>query len=385
MKRKDFLIFFSIVLSVYGLINFYIFVRAWSALAFFPEIRFWVITGGILLAAAYPLGRIVERKSLSTFTEVIIYVGALWLGEMVYLFLFTAVLDLLRAVNWLIPFFPDHLTINNQYAPSIAVLSIFSLSTLISLYGFINARFPKIKTLEFIVPKKNSPLQEFRIAAISDIHLGTIMGPKRLQYIIKKVNSLRADVVLLVGDVFDEDIGRVIKNNLGSLLRGMTSTYGTFAVTGNHEYIGGVEHAVRYLRENGITVLRDNAVEVGGGIILIGREDRSMNQWSGHQRKSLPELLEMLPHHLPTIVLDHQPFHLEEAANAGIDLQLSGHTHHGQLFPFNGITKKVYEVSWGYKKKSHTHVYVSCGAGSWGPPIRTGNTPEILSIVLRMQ
>ena len=111
---------------------------------------------------------------------------------------------------------------------------------------------------------------------------------------------------------------------------------------------------------------------------IIGREDRS----AGKKRKSIQGLAEGMYSTTPLIVMDHQPFKLEEVVNAGADLQLSGHTHHGQLWPLNFITKKVYELSWGYLKKGNTHIYVSCGAGSWGPPVRLGNTPEIMQIKL---
>ena len=96
----------------------------------------------------------------------------------------------------------------------------------------------------------------------------------------------------------------------------------------------------------------------------------------------MEELVAPLDKSKPIILMDHTPFHLEEAEQNGIDFQLSGHTHHAQLWPWSYITKAVYEVSWGYKKKGNTHVYVSCGAGTWGPPIRIGNTPEILDIRL---
>jgi len=193
---------------------------------------------------------------------------------------------------------------------------------------------------------------------------------------------LNADIVLLPGDVVDEDIAPVIKQNLGETLRKIRSKFGTFAVTGNHEYIGGVEPAVRYLSEHGLTMLRDAAVKINGGIYIVGREDISFNRASGRKRKSLEELMSGIDKSFPIIMMDHQPFHLEEAERNGVDLQLSGHTHHGQLWPFNFITKKVYEVSWGYKKKGNTHIYVSSGAGTWGPPVRTGNSPEIVFLQL---
>jgi hypothetical protein len=375
--KKQFIIFFTVVLSVYGLINFYIFFRGWNALGSYPAYRTPLLFIGILLAAAYPLGRVLERYSLSRLSEVIVYTGAVWLGEMVYLFLITAAMDIIRLILFFIP------VISLHDAGRWDALAAFALATVMTVYGFVNARFPKIKNLRFDMPKRSSSAESMTIAAVSDIHLGTIMGPKRLRYIVDRINSINADIVLFVGDVFDEDIGRVIKNNLGQLLAQIRSKYGMYAVTGNHEYFGGVDAAVNYLHDHGITVLRDESVDVAGAVRIIGREDRSSGGWNNRKRKSIPEIIPAGQNTLPMIVMDHQPQQLQDAVDAQVDLQLSGHTHHGQLWPFNYITKKVYEVSWGYKKKGNTHFYVSCGAGSWGPPIRTGNTPEILRIDIR--
>jgi predicted MPP superfamily phosphohydrolase len=198
------------------------------------------------------------------------------------------------------------------------------------------------------------------------------------------INSLDPDIVFLPGDVFDEDIGPVIKENLGEILRTIRSRFGVFAVTGNHEYIGGEEAACQYLSDHGIVVLRDSFVRVNDVCYVIGREDISIRQFAGKQRKSLSELLKDVDRRLAIILLDHQPFRLEEAEQSGVDLQLSGHTHHGQLWPFNYISKRIFEVSWGYKKKGSTHIYVSCGVGTWGPPVRVGNTPEIVNIKISL-
>jgi predicted MPP superfamily phosphohydrolase len=260
--------------------------------------------------------------------------------------------------------------------------SVIGIGAIVVIAGYLNARTPRIRRLDVTVLKSVQKRSELNIVVASDIHLGTIICKSRLEAIIKKINDLRADIVLLPGDVVDEDLGPVIRQNLGETLRTIKSKLGVFAVTGNHEYIGGVEPAVRYLREHGIIMLRDEVVTIDDSICIAGREDLSINRFAGKQRKGLEELLAGVDKSKPIILMDHQPFHLEEAEKNGIDLQLSGHTHHGQIWPFSFITKKMYEVSWGYKKKNATHIYVSCGVGTWGPPVRTGNSPEIINIRL---
>jgi uncharacterized protein len=249
--------------------------------------------------------------------------------------------------------------------------------------GYINAVHPRIKTIVIDVPKSAGARKTLDVALVTDIHLGTIISNSRLQKMVDMVNVLRPDIVLLGGDMVDEDLSPVIENNLGELLRTIHSRYGTYAITGNHEYIGGVEPACRYLSEHGITMLRDRAELIDGSFYIVGREDRSIGQFAGKRRLPLESIMKAVDRSLPVIMMDHQPSQLHDAAACGVDLQLSGHTHHGQLWPFNYITGLVYEISWGLKRIDGANIYVSSGYGSWGPPSRTGNTPEVVHIQLR--
>jgi predicted MPP superfamily phosphohydrolase len=219
----------------------------------------------------------------------------------------------------------------------------------------------------------------------SDIHLGTIIGRKQFGQIVSMINERDPDLVLFPGDILDEDPAPVIHDNLGGLLRSIRSRYGVLAITGNHEYIGGVEVACRFLAEHGIRVLRDQSVRLGDFLHVIGREDRSIERFTGKPRKPLAELMRDVDRRLPVILMDHQPFALEEAVRNGVDLQLSGHTHHGQMWPLNLVTKMIYEISWGYIRKENTQFYVSSGVGTWGPPVRIGNRPEIVEINLHFE
>jgi uncharacterized protein len=158
-----------------------------------------------------------------------------------------------------------------------------------------------------------------------------------------------------------------------------------YGITGNHEYIGGVEPACKYLEEHGVVMLRDSIVTIADAFTLVGREDVSARQFGGLRRKPLGEVMSSVNRNLPVILMDHQPVRLQEAVDQGVDLQFSGHTHNGQLWPFNYIAQAVYELSWGYMKKGNTQIYVSCGVGTWGPPMRTGNTPEVVSVDLTFE
>jgi len=286
----------------------------------------------------------------------VVWIGSIWLGAMVYFLLSVLTLDIMRLLNLIIPFFPQSFYTKYESTKLIVFAVISFLVFVIVLAGFITAKNPKVKNLNITINKYVNKFKKLKIVVASDIHLGTIISKFRLGKIVKIINSLDADLVLLPGDVVDEDIGPVIKNNLGETIRKIKSQYGVYAITGNHEYIGGVEPACKYLTEHGIIELRDKYIKIEDSIYIIGREDRSKKN-----RKSLEKLMEGIDKRLPLILMDHQPIHLEKAEKEGIDLQLSGHTHHGQLWPFNFITKKVYELSRGYKKKGTTPVVLAPG------------------------
>jgi predicted MPP superfamily phosphohydrolase len=245
--------------------------------------------------------------------------------------------------------------------------------------GHINANRPRIRSLNLTIEKRASCLRALNVVVASDLHLGRNLSGRRLTNIIEMINGLEPDLVLLPGDTMDEDVDALSERDMAMALQKIRARYGVFGVTGNHEYYRGLEETVDYLTQGNVTVLEDKRVKVADALYVIGRKDRT-SMYMGNPRKSLKELMEGLDHQYPFILMDHQPFNLEEAHQHSIDLQISGHTHHGQLFPFNLITKALYEISWGYLSKGGTQYYVSCGAGAWGPPVRLGSVPEIVRI-----
>jgi predicted MPP superfamily phosphohydrolase len=382
MNRLNFIIFFSIFFLLYGLINFYVFLRGWQAIPTDSHLRvpyaavFWI------LALSFIAGRFLERIALTPFSTAVVWVGSFWFAAFAYFTLAALLIDIVRLINYIAPFFPSFVTENIARTKAVLALSVFSVVVLAIVFGYFNARSPRVKVLQVHIQKQVDSVKSLDVAVASDIHLGTIIGRGRLNSIVEKINNLHADLVLFPGDIVDEDLAPVINQNLGETLRTIKAKYGVYAITGNHEYIGGAEEACKYLMDHGISVLRDEAVNVNGSIVLVGREDRSISQFAGKKRKPLAELMAGVDKRYPIIMMDHQPFGLHEAVEQGIDLQLSGHTHHGQLWPFNAITNAIYELSWGYKKTGQTHFYVSSGVGTWGPPVRLGNTPEIIHLKL---
>ncbi|HLN54190.1 MAG TPA: metallophosphoesterase [Lentimicrobium sp.] len=379
MKSGMFALFFSIVLLVYFFINFYIYKRGMLLIPSASNIRSWVTIVFWVVVASYVLGRVIERFALSGFTDILTWIGSFWLAAMLYFFLAVLVIDILRVSDAIFKWFPSYF-FSAQFK-SILLYGISGFVVILVIGGHINAVNPKIRQLNLDIPKSANGLKELNLVMVSDIHLGTVIGPRRLGRLVNEIQKLKPDMILLAGDVVDEDLQPVIRHNLGETLRKLKAPLGVYAITGNHEYIGGVSQAVKYLEEHDIKFLRDSAMLVDDAFYIAGREDRSKN-YSG-KRKEIDEILNGRNTDLPVIMMDHQPFELNKVAEAGIDLQFSGHTHHGQLWPLNYITEAIYEVSMGYKKKGNSHFYVSNGYGSWGPPVRIGNRPEIVFTKIR--
>ncbi len=383
MKNYQFLIFFSVVLLIYSAINYYIYHRGMQALASEPTFRIWFRWGFVFLAASYVAGRFLERVQLSVFSDFLVWTGSFWLAIMFYLLLAVILVDIIRLLNVFTGFLPASL--KTQQAAITTFFGIGGLVLIVVTAGYINAISPRIKKLEIDIAKKAGNLKELNVVMASDIHMGTVIGPRRMAKLVKMINSQHPDIILFAGDIVDEDLAPVVRQNLGSALLGLKAPMGIFGITGNHEYIGGAEAAVKYLQDHGLIILRDSVVRVGDSFYLAGREDRDKPRFSGRKRMEVDELLKNTDKSLPIILLDHQPFNLEKAQAAGADLQLSGHTHHGQIWPLNYITSAIYEVSMGYLKKGDSHFYVSPGFGGWGPPVRIGNRPEIVNITLRFK
>jgi uncharacterized protein len=383
MRTITGIIFFAIFFTIIGLISYYIYIRGLqsipqgSSLRHVYTIVFWII------ALSFMGGRLFERFLPVILADLLIWMGSFWIAAMLYFLLAVVLLDLLRLANYLLPFFPAAIANNYAQAKYIISAGIMGLVSLLLLGGHINSVMPRIKKLNLTIAKKTSNIKSLNIVAMSDIHLGTIVGRSRFDSIVDKMNSLDPDLVLLPGDIVDEDLTPVIRQNVGEALRNIKSRLGVYAATGNHEYIGGVKKACDYLTNHGVVMLRDQSIKIGDSFFLVGREDRSIGRFDGGGvRKTLPELMTAVDKSYPVILMDHQPFGLEEAAAQGVDLQLSGHTHYGQLWPMNYIVESIYELAWGYKKIAGTHYYVSSGVGTWGPPVRIGNHPEIVQIQL---
>ena len=323
-----------------------------------------LVTGLFLLwmALAFVNMPLSEKVSLRAAT-VLYNVGYPWLMALLYLLLTFIVADVLALCKALPKaFLSDSLA---------GLLCVTGLVAAILVAGGVHYRH---KYREEMTITTEKPLDKpLTLVLASDLHLGYGNRRAELSRWIDLINAERPDLVLFGGDVVDLHLRPVLEGGYAEEFRRLDAP--AFAVLGNHEYYGDEKGSERFYADAGITLLRDSVARFGG-LDIIGRDDRT-----NRRRKPLSELAGASRGF--TLLLDHQPARLEEAEQAGIDFQFSGHTHHGQVWPLSWITDALYEEAWGWHSRGQTRYYVTSGLGIWGPKIRIGTRSEYLVLHLR--
>ena len=376
-------LFFTIFFTIYTALNYYIFIRGWQALHTLPVLKPFYVVFFIIISYGYVIAKVLYKYLHPLAYDIILGAGAIWFAFLVYFILLLLGLDIIRLLESFFHFLPKFIYDNYEQTKKITAIVIIALVSLIVFLGNLNKRDITIKNLELTLPKGSGKLNELNIVMASDLHLSPIDGERLLAKIIDKMNSLNPDIILLAGDIVDDKAEILEQRKIGESFKKLNPKYGIYTINGNHEFINGVDASVDYAEHLGMKVLRDEYEFIDSSFYVIGREDVSMNSFTGRKRKTLEDIISSINSDHPKILLDHTPVKLEQAEKNGIDLQFSGHTHHGQIWPGNIITESIYEVSWGYKKKGNTHYYVTSGAGTWGPPVSTGSKSEIVNIKIK--
>jgi uncharacterized protein len=380
MKRYQMIAFFTIALTIYSLVNIYIFYKGYKALPSLHNHRLLYVITCFIVAVMFIVAKILESKHSSVITDILNIVGGFWLAFMLYGFLFFIASDIILLILRIPGIVKgDNILLYRKWS----FIIIASSSALLIIGGFINAIIPVTKEYNITINKSAGAVKTLRIAAVSDIHLGSIIRKRSLKKMSSMIKDLKPDLVLLLGDIVDGEIGPVLRGDLLQYFTCPKCTDGLYAITGNHEFIGGAARTIPYIESKGIRILKDEMVTLEGGIQLIGRIDRDSYRFYRKERMTLDELMKQADTTKPVILLDHQPFHLDETAKHGVDLELSGHTHNGQMWPLNHVTEMIYELSYGYLKKRNTNFIVSSGYGLWGPRVRSGSRSEVLLINIK--
>lgn len=302
-----------------------------------------------------PLARLVYSFSTS------------WIIWFLYVVLVLVLVDLLR-------FIPQ---LRGLLAPS-WYLAASVLTLLIGIFVWASYRYEHKVRVPLDIATTKQLDKPLKIVGISDLHLGYTIGRGELERWVKLINAERPDLILIAGDLVDGDVRPVLADQMAQVLNQLEAP--VYACLGNHEYIGGEALEKRVLSQTKITLLQDSVALFEDKLYIIGRDDAT-----NRGRQSLSALTAGLDRSKPILLLDHQPYNLEQAETAGVDFQLSGHTHRGQVFPLNLIVDQMYERSHGYHRRGDTQYYVSSGIGIWGGKYRIGTQSEYAVITLHSQ
>jgi predicted MPP superfamily phosphohydrolase len=371
-------LFFISVLLIYGAVHLYVFLRARSAIAFKRSTEFLVALFMVLMTFAPFIVRMSERAGFERVALTVAYIGYLWMGAIFLFFSCSLIMDLYRVLLALCGFVLRKDTI--RLRPS--VMTMFFLPLIASLamagYGFMEARTIRTERVVIGTSKLPAHIERLRIVQISDVHLGLIVKNERLDGILASVKAESPDLLVSTGDLVDAQLDSL--EGLAEMLREINPQYGKFAITGNHEFYAGLGESLHFIKLAGFRLLRGEGITVDGIINIAGVDDQAGRRYGTYRENSEKYLLSKLPRSRFTLLLKHRPV-IDSEAEGLFDLQLSGHTHKGQIYPFRLLTKLYYPNLSGLIKLNHNSLlYVSRGSGTWGPPIRFLSPPEVTVI-----
>jgi predicted MPP superfamily phosphohydrolase len=352
------------VLSILGSAHFYIWWRFIHAPHLPAPYGLVATLAIILLAPGLPLTLVVARRFSRAQARPILWVAYTWFGCAVYLLLGAALTNIA--------------TLAGVSARTAALVGVIAVAVTI-LYGLIHVqRGPIVRRVT--VPLPNLAAPSYTIVQLTDVHIGWTLGAHFARTVVEKVNALSPDLIVLTGDIVDGHV-RELASEVEPL-RELSAKDGVYAVTGNHEYYWNVDAWLAHLGSLGIRYLRNEHVVIRDAFTLAGTDDISSRAMASGHGEDIPRALAGRDPALPTVLLAHHPQSLRGARTAGVDLQLSGHTHGGQLLPLGWLARLFEPHVAGLARFGTTWLYVSEGTGFWGPPLRIGTSCEISAITL---
>jgi predicted MPP superfamily phosphohydrolase len=352
--------------------NIYVFFRI-NYLFIGKGYKLWYTFIYILLVAIYPLAQSFREDNVNLPVQLLSTVAGYLLPFYLYLFLSVLVFDLFLLLNLLFRM----VKVERRKSFSFrfyALSAMIVLSVAIVVAGAINLNTIRVSKYQITLPKRSSTIERLRVAFVSDMHIQRTTNLRFIGQFVRKVNALQPDILLYGGDIVEGDSENETSEEVESTLRKVQTKYGAFGVVGNHEFYGGQQQG-SFFRKAKITMLCDTIIKINSSFYLVGRYDEHFRN-----RKSINEILQTITPDLPIILMDHRPTQLQEVSQTAADVQFSGHTHNGQLFPINYIIHRIYELGWGYKKIRDTHFFVSSGLRLWGPPVKTAGKSEIMVV-----
>jgi predicted MPP superfamily phosphohydrolase len=375
------IIFLLTFFSLYGGLHVYFYFKAVEA--FHPDLGLRIILTVFLIFVlmAPIMVRLTERAGLEGAACLLSWIGYLWLG---FLFIFFVSSLLIDIWNIIIPSATGMMRLAVSVPRIMPVHAFFCpliVSLAINTYGFFEAKNIQTELLTIETSKLSRDMAPIRIVQISDVHIGMIVQGERLEHIMEAVRKARPDVLIASGDLVDGQIDSL--NGAVDILKTVNPPLGKFAITGNHEFYAGLPKSLAFMRSAGFTVLQGSYAIVAGKLFISGVDDPTGERLGLSPRESVRELLLRQPMNSFKILLKHQPT-VDQDTIGLFDLQLSGHTHRGQIFPFSLITKLFFYYHTGtFRLPDSSILHVSRGTGTWGPPVRFLAPPEITLITLK--
>ncbi len=366
--------FILMVLVIYGGVHGYAFLRARTVFAFGPAAGLALGIFMLFMVFSVFLIRLLEQRDYELAARALSYVAYFWMAALFLFFCGSLALDLVgfatRAAGWVTGSDISVFLLSGRMSFFIAL----ALSLAVCVYGYFEAKDIRTERVRIETTKLPIGTDRLTIVQITDVHLGLIIRHDRLEKMLDAVRAAKPDIFISSGDLVDAQINHL--TGLAELLRGIKTKYGSYAITGNHEYYAGLVKALAFTREAGFTVLQNEARAVGP-ITIAGVDDRTAVQLKLEEPISEKELLAKLPRDRFVLFLKHQP-RIDRSTIGLFDLQISGHTHKGQIFPFTLLTLLMFPLNAGtYELGSGSLLHVSRGTGTWGPPIRFLAPPEV--------
>jgi len=361
--------FFVIIFCLYLAGNLYVFIRGWKAISGL-SLPTKIIIGVLYWLCAFLLFASFRNRGWGIpdkLAHILYLLGSVWLLFTLYMTLLLLATDILKLVRlrWKYSFW-----------------GVLGLTIFVLLYGSYQYNHPKVAEINLEIDKSlNQSKGQLRIVAFSDVHLGMGTGKDKLKKYVKLVNEQQPDLILIGGDLIDNSLEPLYAEHMEEELSELKAPLGIYMALGNHEYFGGgIANTKKFLELTPIILLQDSMVTLPNGLQILGRDDRRAKN-----RKPLSEWKNRINQDRPVILIDHQPYDLENIPSAGIDLQFSGHTHRGQVWPLSWIADHMFELSYGYKRFGGSQIYVSSGLSLWGPPFRIGTNSEIVVFNLQFK
>jgi predicted MPP superfamily phosphohydrolase len=340
--------------------------------------KHWYSIVFLFLASIYPVSEQFSDRELNLPLSILAAISGYMLPFFLYLFLCVLLFDMLLLLNLLVRILPSETRKSFSFRVySLTAMIILSVGVVVA--GSINLNTIRASEFQVTVPKGNSSIDHLKVAFVADFHIQENTQASFVEQFVRKVNAFQPDLMLFGGDIVEGDRENETTEVIESALRSIQAKYGVYGVPGNHEF-NRKRESVNFYRKAGISLLCDTILQIENAFYLAGRYDQRLRE-----RKTINEILGENSYEMPVILMDHRPTELTEVSQTEVDMQFSGHTHEGQLFPINLIVQNIYELSWGYQKIRNTHFFVTSGLRLWGPPVKTAGKSEIMLVEIHFE